>query len=239
METNYKTIRASNLFKQLKTETNIRKALQSKMQYLKLYANLQSLPAINERRTNKPVLWAGIINEQLVRNSNNLSSYKKALTHKRIQEVINRITKVINGRIVYSYPKHPKGKSFNLGQFRQVISKFPNLQRALNKKLSARTRPKTLYVTNLPTNQVTLNNLRHGEEVYRDPTGYFYFKPNTIQNLLKYSNTGKIRIPQTRAEVPLNKFLKGSLYNLRLATAALARSRSRSRSFGPGRRTRN
>ena len=226
--TSYKNIRTSNLFKKLKTEPHIRTALQRKLEYLKLFANLQSLPVTNETRNNKPVLWAGIINEQLVRNSNNLKSYKKALTHKRIQEVINRIKNVKNGRIMYTYNKHPKGKTFNLEQFRRVISEFPNLQRALNKKLPARTR---LYVTNLPMNEVTLNNLKHGDEVYRDPTGYFYFKPTTIQNLLKYSKTGKIKVPQTRAEVPLNKFSKGSLYNLRLATAALKRPRSRSRSF--------
>jgi len=235
MKTNYKLQSASNLFKELqKKETNIRRALQLKKQYLKLYANLQRLPATNESRPNKPVLWAGLINEQLFRNSNNLSSYKTALTHKRIQEVINRITNVKNGRIMYSYPKHPKGKSFNLGQLERIIKNFPNLERALNKKLPARTRPKTRYVSNLPTNVVTLRNLEHGEEVYVDPTGYFHFEPNTIKQLLK---KGTIRVPQTRTEVPLNKFSKVKLYNLRLATAALARPRSRSRSFGP--RTRN
>lgn len=230
METNYKNINPKNLFKALKTEQHIRSALQRKNMYLKLFSNLQRVPQVNKSRNNKPVLWAGIINEQLVRNSNNLESYKKALTHKRIQEVINKITNIKNGRIVYNYPKHPRGKTFNLSQLREIIENFPNLKKALYKKLPKRTTPgrKTLYVSNLPTNVVSINNLEHGEEVYRDPTGYFYFKPNSIKSILKYSKTGKIRLPQTREEFPLNKFSKGPLYNLRLAAAALKRSRSRS-----------
>ena len=237
METNYKNLKPTNLFKNLKGESSISSALKTKTKYLKLFSYLQTLPAINESRTNKPVLWAGIINEQIIKNSKNLESYKKALIHERIKKVINQITNVKNNRIVYNYPKHPEGKTFNLFQLQNILVNFPNLKIALNKKLPKRTTPgkKTLYVKNLPMNEVTLNNIKHGEEVYRDPTGYFYFKPSTIQSLLKYSKTGKIKVPQTRAEFPINEFSKGPIYNLRKATAALKRTRSRS--FGSGPRT--
>jgi len=225
METNYKNIKPSNLFKQLKTEPHIQPALQLKMKYLKLFSNLQKLPAINQSRNNRPILWTGIINEKLIKNSNNLVAYKKALIHKKIQEVINKITEVKNNRIVYNYPKHPQGKTFNLSQFQNILMNFPNLQRSFNKKF-VKPHGKTFYVSNLPMNGVTLNNLKHGEEVYRDPSGYFYFKPSTIQTIMKYSKTKKFEVPQTREVVSLNNFSKGQLYNLRLAGAALKRSKS-------------
>ena len=227
MATSYKNIKPSNLFNQLKTEQHIQSALQSKAKYLKLFTNLQNLPAINKTRNNRPILWTGIINEKLIRNSNNLVTYKKALIYKKIQEVIKQIKEVKNNRVVYNYPKHPKGKTFNLSQLQNILMNFPNLQRALNKKL-AKPSGKTFYVSNLPMNEVTLNNLKHREEVYRDPTGYFYFKPSTIQSLLKHSKTGKIRVPQSRLEFPKNNFSRGQLYNLRLAGTALKRSKSRS-----------